>query len=102
MQQSLFSPFIAEPADFERWSNQRKALFELLKDMRLHHREELIEATGALNITAVVSELRHQGAVIKCTRSKFVPRTIYYQMTAMTPASTVKKGIHCETCRCTS
>jgi hypothetical protein len=97
MQQSLFSPFVAKPADFERWSKQCKALFELLKDMRLHRREELLEVTRALNITAVVSDLRHQGAVIECTRNG---EQIYYQLTAMTPNSTVRKGIHCVTCRC--
>ena len=99
MQQNLFTPFIPEPADFERWSKQRKALFELLKDMRVHHREELVQVTGALNITAVVSELRHQGAVIECTRNG---RQIYYQLKSMTVFSTVKEGIHCPTCRCTS
>ena len=93
----LFSPYMRTPEDFERWSKQRKELFGLLKDMRLHRREELLAATGALNITAVVSDLRHKGAVIECTRNG---SQIYYRMTEMREASTVQKGIHCPTCRC--
>jgi len=96
-QQSLFAPFIPEPADFQRWSKQRKQLFDLLKDKRLHRREELVRATNAQNITAVISELRHAGAVIDCTRYE---GQIYYQLMDMLYESTVNKGIHCPTCRC--
>ena len=35
------NPFVVEPADFERWSKQRKNLFHLLKDGRPHFRENL-------------------------------------------------------------
>ena len=91
------NPFVVEPADFERWSKQRKNLFHLLKDGRPHFREKLVEVTNAQNITAVISELRHRGAVIQCTRND---GQIYYQLTEMLEGSTVAKGIHCETCRC--
>ena len=49
MQHSFFTPtrFIPEPTDFERWSKQRKQLFDLLKDKRIHRREELVRATNA-------------------------------------------------------
>tara|TARA_Y100001951_G_C11278163_1_gene263376 strand:- start:415 stop:729 length:315 start_codon:yes stop_codon:yes gene_type:complete len=99
MQQSLFTPrpFAVEQKDFERWSKQKKRLFTLLSDRRLHRREELVEATNAQNITAVISDLRHLGAVIECTRSR---GQIYYQLLEMTDESTVVKGIHCDTCRC--
>ena len=101
MQQSFFTPtrFIPEPTDFERWSKQRKQLFDLLKDKRMHRREELVRATNAQNITAVVSELRHAGGVIDCTR---YGGEIYYQLIDMQDESTVKQGIHCATCRCSS
>ena len=95
----MFTPYMRTPEDFERWSKQRKALFGLLKDMHLHRREELLDATGALNITAVVSELRHQGAIIECTRNG---KQIYYRMTGMVESSTVTEGIHCATCRCSA
>jgi hypothetical protein len=101
MQQNLFSPFspfVREPDDYIRWSKQRRALFDLLRDNRVHQREELLLVTNAQNITAVVSELRHRGAVIECTRHE---GQIYYQMTDWVSESTVKKGIHCPTCRCT-
>ena len=97
MQQSLFSPFIPDPDDFKRWSKQRKQLFDLLKDQRVHKREEMVQVTNAQNITAVVSELRHAGGVIECTRHE---GQIYYQLIEMLDKSTVTKGIHCETCRC--
>ena len=97
MQQSLFAPFVPEPDDFERWSKQRKQLFDLLKDKRVHKREEMVQVTNAQNITAVVSELRHAGGVIECTRHE---GQIYYQLIEMLDESTVTKGIHCETCRC--
>jgi|13_taG_2_1085334.scaffolds.fasta_scaffold02784_8 hypothetical protein len=96
-QQSLFKPFIAEPLDFKRWSNQRKQLFSLLKDQKRHLREELVRVTNAQNITAVVSEIRHAGGIIKCTRSE---GQIYYQLLDIVDESTVKQGIHCATCRC--
>jgi len=96
-QQNMVSPFRVDQADFDRWSKQRKALYLALSDGRIHRREALVQATGALNITAVVSELRHKGAVIDCTRNK---QQIYYQLKAMVNGSTVQKGIHCETCRC--
>ena len=98
-QYSMFAPFVATPEDFERWSNQRKQLFELLRDMKVHAREELLQVTKAQNITAVISELRHRGAVIECTRNN---KQIYYQMVDWVEGSTVQKGIHCPTCRCAS
>ena len=99
MQQLLFAPrpFAVEPEDFERWSKQRKRLFTLLSDQSLHRREELVDATGAQNITAVISNLRAKGAKIDCSRT---PGQIYYQLMDMTEESTVVKGIHCNTCRC--
>ena len=96
-QQSLFAPFVPEPDDFKRWSKQRKQLFDLLKDKRVHRREELVHATNAQNVTAVVSELRHAGGVIECLRYE---GQIYYQLIEMLEESTVTKGIHCSTCRC--
>lgn len=96
-QTNMFAPFVVMPEDFERWSNQRRQLFDLLRDMRVHPREDLVRVTKAQNITAVVSELRHRGAVIECTRNN---GQIYYQMTAWVEESTVQKGIHCPTCRC--
>ena len=98
-QQSLFAPFAREPDDFKRWSKQRKQLFDLLKDQRVHRREELVQITNAQNITAVVSELRHAGGVIECTRHV---GQIYYQLIEMLAESTVTKGIHCSTCRCST
>ena len=98
-QQSLFAPFAREPDDFKRWSKQRKQLFDLLKDQRVHSREELVQITNAQNITAVVSELRHAGGVIECTRHE---GQIYYQLIEMLDQSTVTKGIHCSTCRCST
>ena len=98
-QQSLFAPFAREPDDFKRWSKQRKQLFDLLKDQRVHRREELVQITNAQNITAGVSELRHAGGVIECTRHE---GQIYYQLIEMLDESTVTKGIHCSTCRCST
>lgn len=99
-EQPAMKAFIPQPADYVRWSKQRTKLFDLLKDGQYHRREELVNVTNAQNITAVVSELRHAGGVIP--RPVREEGQIYYIMTGWVEHSTVKKGIHCETCRCKS
>lgn len=94
-----YDPYTVRREDYDRWSGQVKSLFHVLEDGQRHRREEMVGCTKSKNITAVVSALRHKGAVIECTIGRGT-NEIYYQLHAMTDSSTVQKGIHCNTCRC--
>jgi len=99
-QHSLFDqrPFVPEPEDYARWSGQKRAIFDLLKDLQWHTRQELVTTSGAKNPTSRVSDLRKLGYQIDCDRTGERGKSSF-KMIGYVGYDTTKPK-HCATCTC--
>jgi|13_taG_2_1085334.scaffolds.fasta_scaffold10835_4 hypothetical protein len=99
-QQMFFSsrPFLPEPQDYERWSGHRRKIFEVLRDVNWHSREELAERSGSLQVASRISQLRKAGYRIECDRTGEYGDSSY-KITEYAGYDTTNPK-HCDTCVC--
>ena len=99
-QQPMFDPrpFLPEPHDYARWSGHRRKIFEVLRDVNWHSREELAERSGSLQVASRISQLRKAGYRIECDRTGEYGDSSY-KITEYAGYDTTNPK-HCDTCTC--